>query len=231
MMKRKPKRYQIVGRDARSGRFISVAVARKRKATAIVQRIGYLVMLFMVLPVMAQTYTCQQTTSSGGFTLSCSGGALPPPPPPPPPPPVDPPTTPVGCNANAIQPRLEWGEVRQQRAQSGQVMAFPVNATEMGRASLTFTQGQQPSTAARTITEFTVSNCPGVIDPTAGACYYRGPFVNNNSLDIYTRDYGIPGACLATNAAFTYYINVRWTYPVCNFGACGFSLQWAIGPW
>lgn len=40
-MKRRARRYRLVGRDARTGRFIPVAVARRRKAHAIVQRIGY----------------------------------------------------------------------------------------------------------------------------------------------------------------------------------------------
>jgi hypothetical protein len=32
-------RYQVVGRDARTGRFIPVAVAKRRKGTAVVQRL------------------------------------------------------------------------------------------------------------------------------------------------------------------------------------------------
>lgn len=149
-------------------------------------------------------------------------------------PPVPPnPQPPSGCNVGAIQPALAWGEVRQQRAQPGQVMAFPLNQTEpASRASLTFTQGQQPATPPGAITEFSVSACPGVIDTTLGACYYRGTFVNNNTIDIYRRNVGVAG-CMATNAAATYYVNVRWTFDSCPWGAgaCGFSLQWATGPW
>lgn len=40
-MKRRARRFRLVGRDARTGRFIPVAVARRRKASSIVQRIGY----------------------------------------------------------------------------------------------------------------------------------------------------------------------------------------------
>lgn len=40
-MKRKARRFVLVGRDSRTGRFIPVKTARKRKATAEVQRIGY----------------------------------------------------------------------------------------------------------------------------------------------------------------------------------------------
>lgn len=228
-MKRKPKRYQLVGRSAKTGRFISVATARRRRSTSIVQRIGYCLALLLVvtLPALAQSYTCQQATSPAGFTLSCSSGPLPPPPPPPPPPA---PPTPVGCNANAIQPALAWGEVRQQRAASGQVMAFPIADPQSWHASVSFTQGQQPSTAARTITEYTVSRCPGIIDVTAGACYYRSPFTNNNGMDIYNKEV-IAGACIASPSTGPWYINVRWTFATCPFGACGFSLQWADGPW
>ena len=40
-MKRKARRFQLVGRDAKTGRFIPVATARRRKASSVVQRIGY----------------------------------------------------------------------------------------------------------------------------------------------------------------------------------------------
>lgn len=40
-MKRKPRRYRLVGRSSVTGLFTSVAHARKFKRTHIVQRIGY----------------------------------------------------------------------------------------------------------------------------------------------------------------------------------------------
>lgn len=99
-MKRKPKRYQLVGRSAKTGRFISVATARRRRSTSIVQRIGYCLALLLVvtLPALAQSYTCQQATSPAGFTLSCSGTGGPFPPPPPPTPVDPPPTPPSTCS-------------------------------------------------------------------------------------------------------------------------------------
>lgn len=214
--------------------------------------IGILLWL-LAAPALANTVTLQPSGTSceyqgiqvgqlGNVIVTCKSGVVAPPTNPicsqpgqspahcnPPQPPVQPP---AGCNAGSIQPAIAWGEVRQARQPSGAVFAYPVNATIEGRASLTFTQGQQPATAAGTITEYTVSTCPGVIDTSAGACYYRGTFVNQNGIDIYRRDVGVPNVCLATNTAAVYYINVRWTYPSCPFGGgCGFSLQWAIGPW
>lgn len=176
-------------------------------------------------------YDLVTITPGGGIAVTCSGSA--PPPPPPPNPPAPPPPAPPqgGCNAGSIQPPLAWGEVRQQRAASGQVMAFPIASPQSWHVSVQFTQGQQPSTAAGTITEYTVSRCPGAIDSSAGVCYYRGPFVNNNGMDIYARDNGA-GGCVASPMSGQWYINVRWTYATCPFGGgCGFSLQWADGPW
>jgi hypothetical protein len=162
--------------------------------------------------------------------VTCAGATVPTLPPvdvqPPPPPPSQPS---AGCNAGAIQPQIGWGDVLQARQASGEVRAYPLLSPQDGRSSIQFTQGQQPSTAAGTITEYTVSQCPGKIDPAAGACYYRGPFANYNSMDIYSRYVGVAG-CLATSPG-QYYVNVRWTYAVCPFGACGFSLQWGSGPY
>ena len=40
-MKRKPKRYRMIGRSAYTGQFVPLAIARKYKRTHIVQRIGF----------------------------------------------------------------------------------------------------------------------------------------------------------------------------------------------
>lgn len=150
---------------------------------------------------------------------------------------------PSGCSSSAIQPVLAWGEIREQRAQSGQVMAFQVPAPlESFRSAVAITQGQQPAVpSGKVITEFQVSKCPGVIDPTPGRCSFRNDsgFVNNNGFEIYTKplpQFGwidqntIPG-CFAPASQGPWYLNVRWTYEFCAWGACGFSLQWSAGSW
>lgn len=130
----------------------------------------------------------------------------------PPPPPIPPSTG----NPSAIQPSLAWGEVRQQHAQSAEVMAFPIDAFASVPGALAFTQGQQPATAAHVVTEYTVSPTPGIIDP-ASSRYYRSVNVNSNAVTV-------------ERALAGWYINVRWTYPANPaWGYCGFSLQWAPG--
>jgi hypothetical protein len=146
-----------------------------------------------------------------------------------PPKPVEPPPTPVGCAPSTIQPPIPWGDVVRSYAINGQVKAYPVNSAPPGRSSLSFTQGQISSTPPDAITEYTVSNCPGQMNSGAGACYYRSQFVNNNGITIYTKDIGVAG-CILTGPG-PHYINVRWSFPSCPFGQCGFSLQWDIGPW
>jgi hypothetical protein len=194
----------------------------------------------LAAPAMAATVTLKPSgaacpfvsgavDSGGNLTFNCIVHA-PAPPGPLPPNPTPPPQPPPGCNPSAIQPPIGWGNVLQARQPSGAVYAYPLQAPEGGRASIAFTQGQQASTPPDAVTEYTVSNCPGVLDSGAGACYYRSAFTNNNGMAIYSRDIGIPGVCLATGPG-PYYINVRWTYPSCPFGSCGFSLQWAYGPW
>lgn len=167
-------------------------------------------------------YSTFTADAAGNLTIQCQGVVTPPDPTPIPPDP----TPPTGCNPGAIQPQFAWG-VLQARQPSGAVYAYPVPAPQFGRIS-TITQGQQPATAPNTITEYTVSTCPGVIDKAAGPCYYWNSFVNQNGMDIY-RSTPPDGACYAPLAG-TYYLNVRWSYTSCPSGSCGFSLQW-ISNW
>jgi hypothetical protein len=132
---------------------------------------------------------------------------------------------------------------------SGKISYYKVIAPPNPAASVVvdFTQGQQPATPAGMITEFSVSKCPGAMDKhEAPQCYYRSTNIDFNKIVIYTLglpqfgwinqatigDRGCYAPALDTNgAAQTYYVNVRWTYPSCPWGAgyCGTSLQWGIG--
>jgi hypothetical protein len=159
-------------------------------------------------------------------------GPAPNPPPPPPPP--------TGGNPSAIH-ALAWDEVLQEKMQqSGTVFAYPIPAPKQGRASIVFTQGPQPATAAGTVTEYTVSQTPGVIDTGAGKNYAKSGNTANNGITIYTRALPAFGWADATTIpdAFApahlgqWYVNVRWTWPVTPpHGYCQFSLQWGEGAW
>ena len=159
----------------------------------------------------------------------------------------------AGCPAPAAGTKmrtLEFDEAPGQlRLASGQIAAFPVrNAPEGGYPVVKFTQGQQPSTPANPITEFSVSRCPGVIDTSIAQCYYRQDQgqVNQNEISIRTlrgswaneSAYYAAGktGCWAASSdsngqPVPYYVNVRWTYATCPFGEgnCGFSMQWVRG--
>jgi hypothetical protein len=135
---------------------------------------------------------------------------------------------------------LNWDEVVQLKMYSGNVAVIPVVAPRNGRVSVNFTQGQQPWSAGQTVTEFTVSKCPGLIDSSNPSCYMRSPFLNYSSISIYQNPLGDwvdqttlgRNGCWAPQSEGPWYINVRWTYPNCPLGGgCGFSLQWGAGSW
>jgi hypothetical protein len=163
------------------------------------------------------------------------------------PPPVG---TVPGCDAPAVGSlarSLDFNQAPDQlRMKSGVIAYYPVVSASNGNASVEFTQGQQPNTPGQATTEFSVSTCPGVIKTDVPDCYYKSGAsqVNSNKITIYTKtkpEWGwndqtsMTGyGCLAYNASAPstqWYVNVRWTYPVCVWGEnnCGFSMQWALG--
>lgn len=160
------------------------------------------------------------------------------------------PPVPTGCPApevGSIARQLEFGPVDQLRMKSGVIAYYPVVPnTDPQRASMEFTQGQQPNTPGNAVTEFSVSTCPGTISTAVPDCYYKSSVgqVNSNKIVIYTKtkpEWGWTNqasmsgfGCLADASLGTpYYVNVRWTYPSCVWGEgnCGFSMQWAWGAW
>jgi hypothetical protein len=125
------------------------------------------------------------------------------------------------------------------RLNSGQVASFRVAQSQLGRASVAFTQGQTASTPPGVTIDLTVSRCPGVIEETLHpACRQRTTFSNFVTIVAFNRPLTEEGlvtqeqlasrGCLAPVSTGQYYINVRWTFPSCPFGQeqCGFSLQW-----
>jgi len=155
----------------------------------------------------------------------------------------------TGCptpEATALNRSLDYGPVDQLRMRSGIIASYPVIASPDGRyISLEFTQGQQPNTPGSATTEFSVSQCKGVISTAVKDCYYKSNqgSVNSNKITIYTKtkpEWGwndqaaLSGfGCLADLSKGAWYVNVRWTYPLCVWGEnnCGFSMQWSLGAW
>jgi hypothetical protein len=184
------------------------------------------------------------TASPSTATISIGTSA------PPPPTGGTPLPVPVGCPAvdstNVLARSLSYGPVDQLRMKSNVIAYYPVIAQPDTRyASIEFTQGQQPNTPGDTVTEFSVSRCPGVISTAVPACYYQSTrgLSNNNKITIYTRtkpewgwvDQASMGSagCLADANQGQWFVNVRWNYPSCPWGEnnCGFSMQWSLGAW
>lgn len=196
-----------------------------------------------LLPAGSQCeYASAEVTSAGAMTFHCQTGPAPPIDPIPPTP--IPPIPPTGCNPGAIQSPLLWGEVRQLRLGTDQVVAFPIALSQLGRASVVFTQGQQPQSGSHPNTTYSVSQCPGVLGKEVSTqCAYGSGNISNNNITVFNTNlpqFGwydqstIPG-CYAPTADGVWYLNLRWQWapggcPSGN-GTCGFSLQWSEGAW
>ena len=122
---------------------------------------------------------------------------------------------------------------------SGIVGYYEVPASPSSSVIVEFSQTQMAVTPPMVTTEFQVSRCPGVFDPPghtiAASCKQRSVFANINNMKIWTAPTAqypsqaaldaVGGAnCLATGGK--HYINIRWTYPSCPFGGCGFANRW-----
>jgi len=131
--------------------------------------------------------------------------------------------------------------VDQLRMDSGTIAYYKVVGAPKPEQSVRvmFTQGQQPNTPPGVVTEISVSKCPGVIDTSIAECYYRSISINNNAIEMFTApvpQYGwtsqeaLAGrGCYTPVAERDYYVNVKWSYGSCPWGAgnCGSSMQWA----
>jgi hypothetical protein len=163
-------------------------------------------------------------------------------------------TPPPGCNGAAAGSIDRSGNigvlyrdgggssVDQLRMDSGTIAYYKVvDAPKPEQSVLVhFTQGQQANLPAGFTAEFSVSQCKGEINPTLPfPCYQKTVFNNNNSVPIYTAavpQYGWTSqaaigerGCYAPTSERPYYVNVKWTYSTCAWGAgnCGTSMQWA----
>jgi hypothetical protein len=157
----------------------------------------------------------------------------------------EPPPIVTGCPTpapNAQLRRLEWDVTPIVRLDSGVVLSLRVAQSQLGRASVAYTQGQTASSPPGVTIDVTVSRCPGVIeDNLHRACRFRTTFHNFVTIVAFNRPLTERGlitqeqladlGCLAPAAVEQHYVNVRWTFPTCPFGRemCGYSLQWGEG--
>lgn len=148
-----------------------------------------------------------------------------------------------GCpvpDPNAIVATVTMATWLGQTQPSGVIGYTTVPApTLAGRASVRYEQTIGTTTASAMRTEISVSRCPGVIDSSVPQCYINTDYTIDNRLDVYTKPVfswnsqatlGNRG-CWAPASAGTWYVNYRWTYSGCQYGSCGFVLQWFNGPY
>ena len=127
---------------------------------------------------------------------------------------------------------------------SGQVAFIPMRAPSPGRASgqISFGESAGGAYTPQPVTlEVSISKCPGIIDTnTAGNfCNLRSTNGNYNSITFMSQSYQTINSGNAAQYGYCwageggqYYLNARWTYSSCAFGAsiCGFAIQYNDGP-
>lgn len=153
----------------------------------------------------------------------------------------------AGCPrpSNVVSAALQGiGNPILQRQLSGQTTFLPLPTPSAGRTSgqITFTESAGGAyTPQPVVLEISISRCPGIIETDyANFCNLRSTNGNYNAITFlsaasqsYNRDNASRyGLCWAGDAG-QYYVNARWTYSSCGFGAttCGFAIQYNDGPY
>lgn len=131
------------------------------------------------------------------------------------------------------------------RLASGQVGTMPLPLIPDDHASDQLSFGESAggaNTPSPVTVEISVSRCRGVIDDdTANFCNLRSMNGSYNSLVYVGRPYmtlddamsvNARGYCWAPSSEGPWFVNMRWTYTECAFGAstCGFMVQRNPGP-
>lgn len=125
---------------------------------------------------------------------------------------------------------------------SGQVMSIPLpNLNGLRTGQLTFGESTTAATPQPVTLEISINKCPGLIDTAPSSCNLRSTMSSYNSITWFAKAYSVitdtasanlRGYCWAGDAD-QYYVNARWSYQSCPFGAqvCGFSVQYNQGPY
>lgn len=130
-------------------------------------------------------------------------------------------------------------------AHSGQVVTIPLPDTAAGASSGVVAFGESAGGAytPQPVTLYiSINKCPGYVDTDqSNRCNITSTNGNYNSVTWMSKAYGaINTAQAANNRGYCwaadggkYYVNTRWTYSSCAFGAqvCGFSIVQNLGPY
>jgi hypothetical protein len=135
------------------------------------------------------------------------------------------------------------GNVLLQMQASGQVVQIPLPSMASS-GQVTFGESAGGAYTPQPVTlEISINKCPGLIDTNyANSCNLRNTNGNYNSITWLAKTFTSRGGTIdASNASASglcwagdsqpYYINARWSYSSCAFGAqvCGFAIQYNLG--
>jgi hypothetical protein len=126
---------------------------------------------------------------------------------------------------------------------AGQIVAIKMpDMAPRGSGQVTFGESAGGAYTPQPVTiEISINKCPGVIDTDyTSACNLRNTNGHYNSITWLTKPYDILNETTAnryglcwTPVGTQYYVNARWSYTSCAFGAqvCGFAVQYNDGPY
>lgn len=131
-------------------------------------------------------------------------------------------------------------------AGSGQVISMPLPNTAAGYSTGQLSIGESAGgayTPQPVTLNVSISKCKGLVDTDASnRCNLSSTNGNYNSITWFSQAYSIirdantaggRGYCWAPTSEGPWYINAKWTYSQCAFGAstCGFAIQQNYGPY
>jgi hypothetical protein len=131
-------------------------------------------------------------------------------------------------------------------AHSNQIVSFPLPAVTgaFSSGSIAFSESAGGAYTPQPVTlNISISKCPGVIDTDySNRCNYVTTNGNYNSVTWMSQAYqaisnstitNARGLCWAPSSEGQWYVNAKWSYSQCAFGAqvCGFAIQQNYGPY
>lgn len=159
-----------------------------------------------------------------------------------------PPTVPAGCPAapqNLLNASFAGlGNPLLQMQGSGQIVSIPLPSMNSS-GQVTFGESAGGAYTPQPVTlEVSINKCPGYVDTDyTNRCNIRSTNGNYNSITWLAKTYqgrggsidsttaNANGLCWAGDVGSQYYVNARWSYSNCAFGAqvCGFAIQYNGG--
>jgi hypothetical protein len=198
----------------------------------------------------ASVTTAPRLGSPATIDISVAGGTITPTPTPgPTPAPTPSASCPTGYTepSNLLTANLGGpGNVLLQMAGSNQITALPLPDPQAGysTAQVAFGESAGGAYTPQPVTLYiSISKCRGYIDTdTSNRCNIISTNGNYNSITWFAQGYSVitdstsanaRGYCWAPKSEGQWYVNTKWSYSNCAFGAqiCGFAIQQNYGPY